>query len=359
MAEERYGVIYDGTTARLREHVVAILAGRETTVTARAPQGAVGGRLWRIKAGPAVTEFALSDESPHFVGWGTGDPDEATNLAQALCAGTPRERIAAAADLAHLGAAARPALPALRRALRDSDSSVTLAAATTLARLDVDDVEGVKFIQDCLSRSDSEVREAAAKALGELGPRAASALPTLLLALRDKEASVRSSAAGAVGSVAVSAPTEEIVDVLAALLKDDKDYVRASAVRSLRSFGPRVWKAIAALREGLLAPDAPFASEGFDNHAIDLLARFNPPPIDFLSQVVADRRFNKTRQAAVRQLGILRSQAPGALPALRRVLREPIKDGALVHGQLQLDAAEALLAIDPDESPMPCHASSP
>jgi hypothetical protein len=47
-------VTYDGTQEALHKHVVAILAGRETIITARMPRalGATGGaRLWRLEAG--------------------------------------------------------------------------------------------------------------------------------------------------------------------------------------------------------------------------------------------------------------------------------------------------------------------
>jgi hypothetical protein len=148
-AEKRFNVAFDGATDRLREHVAAILAGRETTITARMPAAwyAVGHRLCRIKAGPAVADFVLSEESPYFVGWGSGAPDDVAMLAQALRADAPQERITAAEDLANLGAPARQALPALRRALHDDDTAVALAAAKALARLDVDDTEGIECIR--------------------------------------------------------------------------------------------------------------------------------------------------------------------------------------------------------------------
>jgi HEAT repeat protein len=349
-----YDVIYDGPTAELREHVAAILAGRETTITARTPPtwGAAGGRLWRIKAGPGVTDFALSDESPHFVGWGTGDPDEVRQLERALRGGVPRERIAAAADLAYLGPPARPALPTLRRALGDPDAAVAFAAATAVARLDPDDEAAVKAIRDHLRRDDAGVRCAAAEALGGLGPRASSALPALLRALRDDNGFVREAAADAVGLVAASPPKAEAVDALAALLRDERAYVRTAALRSLRSFGPHAWPALPALREGLLAPHHDPGLRDFDAAAVAWLARFDPPPVDFLAEVLTDHRFQyATRRAAVQQLGALGPQARPAFPALRRVLREPQSDDGDGRGPLRLDAAEALLAVDPDGGP--------
>src|SRR5207248_2514363 len=111
----------------------AILGGRETVITARAPREwrtANGGRMWRIKAGLKISEYVLYDESPYFVGWGTGDPEEVPKLEKALTAAARTdERIAAAGDLAKLGPAARRSLPVLRRALGAADARVALAAA--------------------------------------------------------------------------------------------------------------------------------------------------------------------------------------------------------------------------------------
>src|SRR5262249_3405798 len=251
VGEERDAVIFDGTTEVLREHVSAILAGRTTTITARAPApwNQERGRLWRIKAGPDVRKFVLSDESPYFVGWGTGEPEEVKKLAQALRAPAVRDRIAAAADLADLGPAARPALPALRRSLRDSAPTVALAAATALARLDSDSDESIKVVENFLGHADAKVRTAAASALEGLGSRASAALPPLLTAPRDRHGAVRAAAADAVGPVATASP-REAVTALNGLLKREKDeYPVNHAVWSLRCLGPCAWEAIPALRE--------------------------------------------------------------------------------------------------------------
>src|SRR5262249_6533455 len=86
---------YVGSTEKLREHVRAILAGREVTITARMPTSPVGpllssfdyhhpacadwthgkkGRVWRIKASLKIdkTEDVSTPDSSHFVGWGIG-----------------------------------------------------------------------------------------------------------------------------------------------------------------------------------------------------------------------------------------------------------------------------------------------
>ncbi len=87
LSADRLDVTYEGSMEALRDHVAALLAGGERTITARPPRpyGATeDSRLWRIKAGPKVTRLVDSDESAHFVGWGSGDPKEAVLLADAL-----------------------------------------------------------------------------------------------------------------------------------------------------------------------------------------------------------------------------------------------------------------------------------
>ncbi len=254
--EDRYAVTYVGTTAALREHVTTILARRDTTITARAPQAwnAVGRpRLWRIKAGPGVTRFVLSEDSPYFVGWGTGESDEVPKLIRALESAFPQGRIAAAADLAHLGAAARPALPVLRRALEDRDFYVSLAAAQALGRLGKRD-EAIQAIKVRLRDVDVRVRCAAADALGDLGPVARSALPDLLEALADKEGEVRAAVAAAVGPVVADTPEQwQAIAALVALLKEEAaDEVRLPAIRSLHRLGPLCWSATPTLRQSLV-----------------------------------------------------------------------------------------------------------
>ena len=352
LAENCYTVIYDGTTEALRTHVVAILTGRQTTVLARTTPGweGRGGRLWRIKAGPGVTEFVLSDESPHFIGWGTGKAAEVKELAQALRAATVQERIAAAADLAHLGPTARPALPALRRVLRDCDHTVALAAAKALARLDPRADDAVAAVQTRLGHADAAVRSAAAAALAELGPRAAAALPALLRALKDKDQSVRAAAAGAVGPVAASSPRQAVA-ALAVLLKHEPDEgVWHDAINSLRCLGPHAWVAMPILREALMAPHYGWRST--PHKIIALLTRFDPPPVELLAAVLAEERSRPiTRRKVARRLGTLGSRARAALAVLRRVLADPQEDEGVNRTSLRLDAAEAILAIDPDGGP--------
>src|SRR5262249_9812141 len=157
-------------------------------------------------------------------------------------------------------------------------------------QLDPDDAEAVEAVRDRLRHADAAVRSAAAKVLGELGPRASAALPALLRALRDADASVRRAAATAVGLIAASPPKAEVVDALAARLKDDNFSVGSAAVGSLRSFGSCAWPAIRALREDALSPrDDRSGRLDIDDGAVSMLGRFTPPPVDILAEVTADK----------------------------------------------------------------------
>jgi HEAT repeat protein len=345
-SEDCYGIIYDGAAEALRDHVTAILAGRETTITARAPvawNGKGGGRLWRIKAGLSVTNFIVSDESPHFVGWGAGEPEEVPKLLRALRSGALDDRVRAAADLADLGSAARQALPNLRGALRDPVPAVSLAAARALVQLDADADEAIEAIKGCLHNPDAQVRSDALAALDDPRLPFQTVLPLLLRALGDKNGQVRAAAADAVGRVGPAAPRESVAALVALLEKEEEGQVRFSVVRSLRCFGPHAWAALPALRESLRVPDARGDYRSSNKEVIALLARFNPPPVELLADVLADPRWDSgVWDAAAGQLVALGPRARAALPELRKMLRgreEP------------LDVVRALLAVDPKDGP--------
>jgi HEAT repeat protein len=351
-----FSMTFDGTATALREHVEAVLAGREATITCRAPQGwDVRGRprLWRIKVSLETTEWVMSDESPHFVGWGSGEKDEVAKLLAALDAKAPRDRIRAADDLADLGAAAREALPGLRRVQNDSDPAVALAAAKAVARLDAKDPGAVEAIRGRLRHADAKQRTAAASALADLGPRARAALPTVLTMLTDEDDGTRAAAADAVGRLAPDSPTApDAVAALAALLKKEENgNVRETVIGALRRFGPLAHAAIPALRETLS-----LQGDGFrhtpNTRAIALLSRFDPIPVELLAEVVADSQAAPdAREAAARRLTSLGPQGRTALPILLRVFKQPHQPGDPDQESLRICVARALLEMDPEGAP--------
>jgi hypothetical protein len=358
MGDDRFGLTYVGSTEALREAVGAIVAGGEVTITARAPvawNASGAGRLWRIRAGPRVGRFVLSDDSPHFVGWGTGDPDEVAKLVRALGEGPARERVTAAEDLAHGGAAARAVLLALRGALKDADASVKLGAACALVRLDPADKVGMEAIGGILGSVNPNVRVAAVRTLGDLGPLAGAALPRLVKALKDEHPAVRAAAAEAVGRVAELPPQgARTVAALTALLEDEQqDYnIRCAAHRALRCLGCQSWESLAAVRELLSTPA--YAPSWPQTESIELLTRFDPPPVELLAQLMANRSVMRhdARELAAHNLGCLGRRARLALPVLRRVLRDKteIRSPFALHS-IRLDAARAILDIDAKGGP--------
>lgn len=382
LAEDKYAVIYEGSTEALRSHVAVIQAGRATTITARAPKvwgSRDNNRIWRIKAALGITTFVLSGESPHFVGWGTGDPAEVTKLVQALgtatpryggkrggsaslyeliqvfCAPTSQHRITAAADLAHLGPAARPALPALRRAVRDPDSAIAMAAAQALARLVPDDGKAIEAIETRLRVGSASGRAAAAEALGNLGPEARPALPALLRALRDKDKYVRAAGARAIGQIAPgSGHTGEAVAALGNWLKGEKEeYPRHIGTQALLRFGPHAWAALPELYATGLFREERAGPWGRDEQVLDLLTRFDPPPVELLATVLADTRSHfRDLVAASRRLAVLGPRARAALPALHAVVHEVGDFEKRNWESLALAAGEAILAIDPEGGPV-------
>ena len=161
--EVDYSATSCGTTEKLCEAVEAVLTGREIIILARNAEMRRGenelGRLWRIRAGMKVASLVPHDESPHFVGWGTGEPDEVAGLERELRDPSEEKRVTSAADLAYLGAAARPAL---RRALDDPVAAVSMAAVKALTRIDPDGREAEDFLRSRLRDASAEFRNAAA-----------------------------------------------------------------------------------------------------------------------------------------------------------------------------------------------------
>jgi HEAT repeat protein len=350
---------YVGPVERLREHVAAILAGREVVVTARAPEEAISlprvpdplphdwrrgekGRVWRIKAGPEVTRPVRAEDSPDFVGWGMGGTEVVPAFLRSLRSEDAPTRAEAVEDLGGLGPLARPALPALRQALRDGDPFVRLHAVTALARIDVGSRPDLSEVREALAAADPAVRGAAVRTLVALGPQGQPAVPDLIRLLRQEDArQVSAGAAFALGKLAVAAPadaTAEIAMALAGALPRCRDGdVRFEMVRALLHCGARAWVAVPALRAALRA------SRHRDRTAVaaaDLLARLDPPAVEVLAEALEDSDCGVRTEIAER-LEELGPQARAAVPSLRQIL-ERGNDPRLCR-----QAAWALRRIDP------------
>jgi HEAT repeat protein len=350
---------YIGSTEKLREHVKAILAGREVVITAQIPQenrwdghrGPVPldwlrgqkGRVWRIKASIEITGNPTRDlvDSPHFVGWGVGGPEVVSVLARALANEDCFIRCEAANDLVQLGSIARPVLPSLRTALKDSDPFVRLYAAKAVARIDATDDEAIPLLAGLLKHKDQAVRVATAAALADLGPRASAALPILVQILRrDDVYVVRQVAAYSLGAIVPGAERppvgpKEAVQVLATTLKNDASkVVQEWCIRSLLKFGPAARPALPELARAAQDGEMLVALR-----AADALARFGPAAVPVLCDALANPKC-VCRAVIAEYLGDMNTGAKPAIPTLLTLLQE-------TGGPLQMTAAEELVRIDP------------
>jgi outer membrane protein assembly factor BamB len=136
--------------------------------------------------------------------------------------------------------------PALRRALRDKDSSVAGDAARALGALGKKASPSVAALVTTLSHSDPYVRVYAAEALASIGPSAATATNALAEALGDPTPGVRWAACEALGSIGAAA--QSAVPSLIEALEDEFLYVRIFAAGALGSIGPKAQSALGALK---------------------------------------------------------------------------------------------------------------
>jgi len=151
-----------------------------------------------------------------------------------------------------------------------------------------------------LKSSDPEMRRAAAKGLSEAGPDAKTAITALTSALSDKDLFVRRFAAQALGEIGPDA--KSAVKPLTDALKDPKKEVAEAAATALGKIGA----------------------------------------VEPLTALVRDsKRELGPRRRAIEALGMMKSDAKSAVPALT---------GALKDKDLRIEAADALGEIGPDAS---------
>jgi HEAT repeat protein len=255
------GMAYCGSTAKLREHVAAILAGKEAIITAvkhDLHDGAAFGPVifknvlrgksnpvWRFKASLKMPGMAYEAAASATVGVGTAGAEDVHRLLGQVKQNQRRGE--AAEDLGSLGPLARAALPALREALRDPEPTVRIRVAEALVRIDPAETAAVTALGKLLQDQSPRVRKAAAYALGNLGPDAKAAVPDLIQALDDRDAKVRWTVLETLGQLGAAA--EPAVPALIARLKDADS--RGVAADALGQIGPAAKQAIPALQAAL------------------------------------------------------------------------------------------------------------
>jgi hypothetical protein len=132
----------------------------------------------------------------------------------------PQIRGDACYALAAFGPRAKPALPALIRALRDQDGWVRWTAAHAIGAIGPEAVAAVPALTKALQDHDESVRRHVACSLGHIGPEAKSAVPALIWLLDDEVFDVRAYAAVALGDI--GREPNCAVPALASALKKEK-----------------------------------------------------------------------------------------------------------------------------------------
>ena len=135
----------------------------------------------------------------------------------------------------------KAAIPALIKALEDSDWNVRRSATDTLGKIGSE--AAIPALLQALEDSDWNVRRSAADTLGKIGSEAA--IPALLQALEDSDWKVRKNAANALRKIG----SEAVISALLQALEDSSSDVRGSAVSALNEIGSEA--AIPALLQAL------------------------------------------------------------------------------------------------------------
>ena len=167
----------------------------------------------------------------------------------------------AALELFELEEDARPAIPALQKALRDTDSYVRLNAGATLLNLDVDAKTVLPAIQELLQHPEPRTQVAAARFLTGNVPFA-ELLSVLTTALKNPDAEIRIDASKVFDDAKELPP--DALPILVQALKDSDAKVRKNAASALDVYKSKGTAALPALIVALRDTDRDVRSEAFD-----------------------------------------------------------------------------------------------
>jgi HEAT repeat protein len=171
--------------------------------------------------------------------------DSATSvpaLAKAVGNSDARVSIAAAEYLGRMGSGAQAASSALEKAVQDQREDVATAATEALNRVDPE--ASTRSAITGLTSTSVQVRRRAAMRLANIGPEAKGSVPVLLRTLEDSDADVRNLVSVALTKVA----PDMIVPRLIAQLVDASWRIRQNAAQQLGNLGRGAAVALSALR---------------------------------------------------------------------------------------------------------------
>jgi HEAT repeat protein len=127
-------------------------------------------------------------------------------------------------------------------------------AVVALGRMGQQAKASIPALMKALKDTDSKVRSAAARALGMMKNEARLATPTLMEALNDSEPNVRLNAVRSLSQI--GADPADVIPSLISILKDPNKEVRIAAMMSLAVFGRDAERAVGQILEAMKDPDA-------------------------------------------------------------------------------------------------------
>jgi HEAT repeat protein len=165
------------------------------------------------------------------------DDGSAEALIRKLESFWPSRRRAAATELAQFGGETDQVVPALVKALNDTDMSVRLSAMESLEVFGERSQPAASVVRDTLKRvPEHRIRQRAIALLGTIKDR--ESVPLLLEALADPQLDIRLEAIRSLGRLGATVSTGPAIDTLISLLaRENPDEIRMAAVETLDSLG--------------------------------------------------------------------------------------------------------------------------
>jgi len=245
----------------------------------------------------------------------------------------------AALSLYELEEDARPAIPALEQALKDSDSFVRLNAGATLLNLDVDENTVLPAIRQLLQHPEARTQVAAARFLSGNVPFI-EILPVLDTALKNPDAEIRVDASK-VFDDAKELP-QEALPVLVQSLKDPNAEVRKNAASALDVYESRGVAALPALIAALKDPDSDVRSEAVD--AITSMGTWGKDALPQVGDVIRKDADPAVRRNAVDALEWVDPEGRSSVPLLLEALKD--KDPEVREKSLEVMASTRPFPVD-------------
>jgi HEAT repeat protein len=222
--------------------------------------------------------------------------------------------------------------------LQSTNSNLKRDAAKKIAKMGLEAKEAIPILIAAMSDDDPGVKEDVAAALDVMGPEAKDAAPVLVEFLQNKlYDSIRGRAAMALGDIGPAAASVS-VPALITVLTDHASGVASSAARALADIGPSAKAALPDLTALVTTEDIPLR-----NTACFAILQIGVQNDNYhLLLPMLDDEIDSVRSCAARTIANSQCEAPSAIPALLKLIKDP-------QTYVQVDAYNALKRLAPKE----------